>query len=107
MLVGFSKVSVDLTAYKRLESCVRERADTQRILRTANADMWTWHPHADWVDVCANFPGLLGHPDSGTSMTFGDWLGFVDPGECSQVAAGDGDPDVQERRLLPLVLCAC
>ena len=33
-LVGFSKVTVDLTDHKRLESCVREREETRRILRT-------------------------------------------------------------------------
>ena len=106
-LVGFSKVTVDLTAHKRLESCVKEREDTKRILRTANAGMWTWYPDTDRMKVCTNFLSLLGHPDSGTSITFDEWLGFVDPDEKSRVAEnflsarakGPGSPLVMETRL--------
>ena len=106
-LVGFSKVTVDLTAHKRLESCVQERQDTQRILRTVHAGMWTWHPETDRVEVCANFLGLLGHPSASTSLPFADWLDFFDPTEQSRVAdkfllaraSGPGSALVMETRM--------
>jgi PAS domain S-box-containing protein len=85
--VGFSKITMDLTDHKRLEHCVKEREETKRILRTANAGTWTWHVDADQVEVCSNFLGLLGHPDpdSGAAMSFEQWLGCVDPGDRPQV----------------------
>ena len=106
-LVGFSKVTVDLTSHKRLESCIKEREDTQRIMRTANAGMWTWHPEADLMTVCTNFLSLLGRPDRGTSMTFDEWLGFVYLQEQTRVAEkflsartkGAGSPLVMETRM--------
>ena len=106
-LVGYSKVTVDLTAHKRLENCVKEQEDTYRILRTANAGMWTWHPDTNSMKVCTNFLGLLGHPELSTSMSFEEWLGFVDSDERSRVAEkflmaqakGPGSPLVMETRL--------
>ena len=106
-LVGFSKVTVDLTAHKQLENCVKEQRDTQRILHTANAGMWTWHPDTNLMKVCTNFLGLLGHPGLSTSMTFDEWLGFVDPDERMRVAEkffsaqaeGPGMPLVMETRM--------
>lgn len=106
-LIGFSKVTVDLTDHKRLESCVKEREQTRRILRTANAGMWTWRPGAGQIEVCANFMGLLGHHDAPAVMTLAQWLGLVDPADRPQAAAkfaqaqaaGPGTPLVMEMRM--------
>ena len=78
-LLGFSKVTVDLTDHKRLEQCVKERGETRRILRTANAGMWTWHPETDEVEASGNFLGLLGHQDEEFKMSFAQWMEFVQP----------------------------
>ena len=85
-LVGFSKVTVDLTDHKRLEQCVKERAETRRILLTANAGMWTWHPESDEVEVSGNFLGLLGHQDEEFRMSFAQWMEFVEPEDRALVA---------------------
>lgn len=106
-LVGFSKVTVDLNDHKRLELCVRERAETRRILHTANAGMWTWRPDTGQIEVCANFMGLLGHHGAPAVMTLAQWLDLVDPADRSQVtghfarmlADGPGSPLVLETRM--------
>ena len=36
-LLGFSKITLDLTDHKLLEGCVREREQVRRVLRAANA----------------------------------------------------------------------
>ena len=107
--VGFSKITMDLTEHKRLERCVKEREETKRILRTARAGTWTWHPETDQVEVCANFLGLLGQQDGGASMSFGEWLDFIEPEDRPQVvekfararAGGPGSPLVMETRMRP------
>ncbi|MDB5964299.1 MAG: putative histidine kinase, hybrid [Polaromonas sp.] len=78
-LVGFSKITMDLTDHKLLERCVKEREDTRRILRTANAGMWTWHPDSGQVDISGNYLGLLGYENADTRMRFDEWMEFVDP----------------------------
>ncbi|MES2978658.1 MAG: ATP-binding protein [Pseudomonadota bacterium] len=106
-LVGFSKVTVDLTDHKRLERCVKERDETQRILRTANAGTWTWHPDTDRVNVCVNFLALLGHSPAVNEMSLTQWLAFVDPEDREMVrqrferalAEGPGKPLVMEARM--------
>ncbi|MDQ3058289.1 MAG: ATP-binding protein [Pseudomonadota bacterium] len=106
-LVGFSKVTVDLTDHKQLERCLKESDEIQRILRTANAGTWTWHPATDQVEVGANFLSLLGYPDSGAAMKLGQWLEFIDVAERPYVAekfalaraSGPGSPLVMETRL--------
>ena len=50
-LIGFSKVTMDLTDHKRLEQCVKERQESARILRAANAGTWTWRPENDRVEI--------------------------------------------------------
>jgi PAS domain S-box-containing protein len=78
-LVGFSKITFDLTDHKLLERCVKEREETSRILRAANAGTWTWHPEKDAVDVSGNFLALLGRTGADRTLTFDEWMGFVHP----------------------------
>ncbi|MCU1500188.1 MAG: putative histidine kinase, hybrid [Acidimicrobiales bacterium] len=80
-LVGFSKVTMDLTDHKRLEQCVKERQESARILRAANAGTWTWRPENNRVEVSESFLGLMGEAAKGTTtaITLEDWLKFVHP----------------------------
>jgi PAS domain S-box-containing protein len=106
-LVGFSKITLDLTDHKQLESCIKEREEIRRILRAANAGVWTWHPDTGQIDGCTNFLHLLGHEDAGDSMTFEEWMSFVEPVDrpvvaeklASAVAAGPGSPLVMDVRM--------
>jgi len=75
-LLGFSKITLDLTDHKLLEGCVREREQVRRVLRAANAGSWTWNPESGTVDVCENFQRLLGHPGGDTSLSLSEWLSF-------------------------------
>jgi PAS domain S-box-containing protein len=85
-MIGFSKITVDLTDHKLLESCVKEREQTRRILRAANAGTWTWFPDQQEVEVCENFLHLLGHQGIDTRLAFDHWLTFVDPQDQPKVA---------------------
>jgi PAS domain S-box-containing protein len=73
-LLGFSKITLDLTDHKLLEGCVREREQVRRVLRAANAGSWRWSPENGTVDVCENFQRLLGYPGGDTSLPVGEWL---------------------------------
>lgn len=109
-LLGFSKVTADLTAHKLLERCVKEGEETRRILKAANAATWTWHPERERIDVCENFLQLLGRPESQTSFSVQEWIGFVLPEDRPVVAeklqqaraAGPGQPLALEMRLCPV-----
>jgi len=77
--VGFSKITLDLTEHKLLESCVKEKEETRRVLTAANAGTWAWHPQNGQMDVCRNFIALLGHTGGDTSLPFAQWLEFIHP----------------------------
>ena len=83
--VGFSKITLDLTEHKLLEHCVREKAETRRVLRAANAGKWTWHPDTGEVEICENFLALLGYANDATTVSFTQWLDFLDPAHRSAV----------------------
>jgi PAS domain S-box-containing protein len=86
-LIGFSKITMDLTEHKLLESCVEEREQTRRVLRAANAGTWTWRPQDEKVEVCANFLHLLGYQGAGSTVSFDEWLGFLNEDDRAGVAA--------------------
>ena len=86
-LLGFSKVTVDLTEHKLLENCVKEREQTRRVLRAANAGTWTWRPDLDRVDICENFLRLLGHAGGDTRVPFATWLGLIHPADRAEFEA--------------------
>ncbi|MDB5829323.1 MAG: putative histidine kinase, hybrid [Variovorax sp.] len=77
--IGYSKITVDLTGHKMLERCVAEREETRRVLKAANAGMWNWHPDKKSMAVCANFLHLLGYPEVDDTMSFDEWMEFIDP----------------------------
>jgi diguanylate cyclase (GGDEF)-like protein/PAS domain S-box-containing protein len=77
--VGFSKITLDLTEHKLLEGCVKEREVTRRVLRAANAGMWTWHPDTNQIDMCRNLLALLGYTGDDTTLSFEQWISFIHP----------------------------
>jgi PAS domain S-box-containing protein len=86
-IVGFSKITLDLTEHKLLEDCEKEKEVTRRVLSAANAGKWTWHPDTGQVDICRNFLALLGHIDDDTTVPFAQWLGFIHPDQRAAVEA--------------------
>jgi PAS domain S-box-containing protein len=106
-LVGFSKITMDLTEHKMLESCVKEREETRRILRAANAGTWTWNPRTDRVEISENFVELLGHDDTAKPTTLEQWLELVDAADRPRLAGkfrqaradGPGSPLAMEARM--------
>jgi len=85
-IIGFSKITLDLTEHKLLEDCEKEKEETRRVLSAANAGKWTWHPDTGQVDICRNFLALLGHVDDDTSISLAQWLGFIHPAQQAAVA---------------------
>jgi PAS domain S-box-containing protein len=86
-LIGFSKITLDLTEHKLLERCVKEKEETQRVLLAANAGRWTWRPQTGQIDICKNFIALLGHTGDDTSIPFAQWLDFIHPDQRTSVKA--------------------
>jgi PAS domain S-box-containing protein len=85
-LVGFSKITLDLTEHKLLEQCTAERNQIQRVLRAAHAGTWTWHPETDLVEASADLLSLLGYAETHARMTLKQWLAFVHPDQQARVA---------------------
>jgi PAS domain S-box-containing protein len=78
-LVGFGKVTLDLTDHKLLEQCTKEREQIRRVLRAAHAGTWIWHAETNEMEASADFLGLLGYTDAETTMTLEQWLAFLHP----------------------------
>ncbi|MDB5883083.1 MAG: putative histidine kinase, hybrid, partial [Ramlibacter sp.] len=103
-LLGFSKITLDLTDHKLLESCVQEREQTRRVLRAANAGTWKWNPDRGEVSICENFLRLLGHPGPDTTLSFDQWLEYFHEDDRRDIvprldAARHGTPFEMEFRL--------
>ncbi|MDB5912502.1 MAG: putative histidine kinase, hybrid, partial [Ramlibacter sp.] len=86
-LLGFSKITLDLTDHKLLEGCVKEREQTRRVLRAANAGTWTWRPDRSEVTVCENFLRLLGRQGKEATLALGEWLRFFHEEDAPRVAS--------------------
>ncbi len=103
-VLGFSKITLDLTDHKLLESCVAEREHTRRVLRAADAGTWRWNPEKSEVSVCENFLNLLGYSGHDATISFSDWLDYFHEDDRPKVrskleAARDGTPVEAEFRL--------
>jgi signal transduction histidine kinase len=92
-----------------LERCVKEREQTRRVLRAANAGTWTWRPEKDEIEVSENFLGALVAPVAQTTMNFARWLEFLHPDDQPLArdkfrqarANGPGAPLFMEARMRP------
>jgi PAS domain S-box-containing protein len=85
-LLGFSKITLDLTEHKLLEQCTAERKQIQRVLRAADAGTWIWNPESDLVEASADLLSLLGYSETHAKMTLKQWLAFVHPDQQIHVA---------------------
>ena len=76
VLLGFSKVTMDLTRHKLLEQCKQENDEIELILRAAESGTWKWDIARDQVEVSIHLMSLLGYTGERT-LTFECWLSFV------------------------------
>lgn len=76
-LLGFSKITMDLTRHKMLEACQKEKEQINLILRAAEAGTWRWDLDANAITVSPHLLQLLGYPDEERVLDFDCWLSFV------------------------------
>jgi diguanylate cyclase (GGDEF)-like protein/PAS domain S-box-containing protein len=78
-LVGFSKVTMDLTRHKLLEQCLDEKEENRRIMTAANAGTWTWDAANRRLELSPALKQLLGYDAGGAGPDASDWRTLVDP----------------------------
>ena len=76
-LLGFSKVTMDLSNHKLLEQCSKEKDEIEFVLQAAESGTWKWHLDHDEVEISQAFMRLLGYAGDARTLTFNCWLGFV------------------------------
>jgi diguanylate cyclase (GGDEF)-like protein/PAS domain S-box-containing protein len=76
-LLGFSKITMDLTRHKLLEACEKEKQEIALILRAAQAGTWTWHVDSGRVALSRQLCDLLGCADAVRELDFEAWLALV------------------------------
>jgi diguanylate cyclase (GGDEF)-like protein/PAS domain S-box-containing protein len=86
-LLGFSKVTMDLTRHKLLEQCTNEKEEIDLILRAAESGTWKWHLGPDQVEVSSHLMQLLGYTGPAQRLAFEQWLEFVHPADRSPFRA--------------------
>jgi diguanylate cyclase (GGDEF)-like protein/PAS domain S-box-containing protein len=84
-LVGFSKVTMDLTRHKMLEQCLDEKEENRRIMAAANAGTWKWNPDGGHLDLSPALKLLLGYEGSGAAPDVAHWSALVDPEQVPMV----------------------
>ncbi|MES2538314.1 MAG: EAL domain-containing protein [Pseudomonadota bacterium] len=99
-LLGFSKITLDLTRHKLLEQCVKEKEEIDLILRAAESGTWKWNVISNQVFVSRNFFELLGFSEHESIVKFDEWLKFIHPLDVRSVrekllAAREYYPDSQ------------
>ena len=77
VLLGFSKVTMDLTSHKLLEACTAEKEEIDLILRAAESGTWKWDVGRDQIKISAHLMQLLGHNAGDAVLSFDAWLNFV------------------------------
>ncbi|MES2932526.1 MAG: PAS domain S-box protein, partial [Pseudomonadota bacterium] len=80
-LLGFSKVTLDLTSHKLLESCVKEKEEIDRILMAADSGTWQWNIESNQVTVLPHFYKLLGYDRNEATISFDEWLSLIHPAD--------------------------
>jgi diguanylate cyclase (GGDEF)-like protein/PAS domain S-box-containing protein len=85
-LVGFSKLTIDMTAHKRLEECVKEKEENRRIMDAASAGTWSWNPAVGTVKVSPHLARLLGYANEIHQLTREQWLNLIHSDDVRTVA---------------------
>jgi diguanylate cyclase (GGDEF)-like protein/PAS domain S-box-containing protein len=76
-LLGFSKVTMDLTRHKLLEQCTEEKEEIDLILKAADSGTWKWHTDTGEVQISPALMHLLGYDGDTPRLAFDTWLRFV------------------------------
>jgi len=77
VLLGFSKVTTDITRHRLLEQCTKEREEIDLILRAAESGTWKWDIARQQVEVSSHLMTLLGYEATTSTLSFVRWLDFV------------------------------
>ena len=80
-MLGYSKITLDLTRHRLLEQCEKEKAEITLVLRAARCGTWRWNTVTNDVVVADHFLEMLLYPNAGTAMPFDEWIGFVHPAD--------------------------
>ncbi len=83
-LLGFSKITMDLTHHKLLEACEKEKQEIDLILRAAQAGTWKWDVGSGQVALSRHLRELLGYDGEPRQLGFDAWLAFVHEDERAQ-----------------------
>ncbi|MDQ1811887.1 EAL domain-containing protein [Massilia sp. CCM 9210] len=78
-LLGFSKITMDLTHHRLLEQCEKEKQEIDLILHAAQAGTWKWNVGSGQVEVSRHLLELLGHEGEARELDFDACLEFVHP----------------------------
>ncbi|HEX7982342.1 MAG TPA: EAL domain-containing protein [Duganella sp.] len=86
-LVGFSKVTIDLTRHQLLEQCLGEKEENRRIMTAASAGTWKWITADRRLELSPALKQLLGYDADGAAPDASDWRRLVDPRDVPAVCA--------------------
>ena len=86
-LVGFSKLTIDLTRHKLLEQCLDEKEENRRIMTAANAGTWKWDAASRRLALSPELKQLLGYDAGGAGPDASDWRTLVDSQDVPAVCA--------------------
>ncbi|MES2353702.1 MAG: PAS domain S-box protein [Pseudomonadota bacterium] len=90
-LLGFSKITLDLTKHRLLEDCVKEKEEINFILQAANSGTWKWNVGTNQINISKNFLQLLGYADYESVLTVDECIKFIHPSDrksiCKQLQA--------------------
>ncbi|HEV7815144.1 MAG TPA: PAS domain S-box protein, partial [Janthinobacterium sp.] len=79
LLLGFSKVTLDLTRHKQLEECLDEKEETRRIMQAAKAGTWKWNALNQELALSPPLLALLGYDQDELAPNFSAWTRLVHP----------------------------
>jgi PAS domain S-box-containing protein len=85
VLVGYSKIALDLTSHRELEKCAEEKREIERILKAARAGTWKLDLALDRVEVSPHFTSLLGSGDSTEVFTVDQWIELIHPDDQERI----------------------
>jgi len=86
-LIGFSKVTMDLTRHKMLEQCLDEKEENRRIMTAANAGTWQWDAAGRRLQLSPALKQLLGYDPDGAAPAATSWRNLVDRRDVPAVCA--------------------
>ncbi|PWF48860.1 bifunctional diguanylate cyclase/phosphodiesterase [Massilia glaciei] len=107
-LLGFSKITLDLTRHRQLEECKKEKEEIDFILSAAESGTWKCHFENDQVEVSHHLLALLGQKGRDPNFTLDGWQALVHEDDRGAVrqrleqarSRTDGAPFELELRLL-------